>query len=51
MVKGFDVSAFKDTDTDMGQESGNEGTYKTPYGIMHFYSGTDNLYQQENDFK
>ena len=25
--------------------SGKEGTYKTPYGIMCFYSGTDNSYQ------
>lgn len=25
--------------------SGKEGTYKTPYGIMHFYSATDNSYQ------
>ena len=25
--------------------SGKEGTYKTPYGIMHFYSETDKSYQ------
>lgn len=25
--------------------SGKEGTYKMPYGIMRFYSGTDNSYQ------
>lgn len=25
--------------------SGDEGTYKTPYGIIHFYSGTDKSYQ------
>lgn len=25
--------------------SGEEGTYKTPYGVMHFYSGTEKGYQ------
>ena len=30
---------------DKNKYSGEEGTYKTPYGIIHYYSGTDTSYE------